>query len=81
MPIGSRFWQFNRAVRAAEIARGDAQMTRPSPEAEAAAMLRRVLDAVHRGELDADGREALGLLRRMEGAAAALEASSASQKR
>jgi ABC-type arginine transport system permease subunit len=56
-------------------------MTRPSPEAEAAAVLRGVLDAVHRGELEADGREALGLLRRMEGAAAALEASSANQKR
>ncbi len=57
------------------------RMTRPSPEAEAAAVLRRVLDAVHRGELEADGREALGLLRRIEGAAAALEAASANQKR
>ncbi len=55
-------------------------MTRPSPEAEVAAVLRRVLDAVHRGELDADGREALGLLRRMEGAAAALEAASGDEK-
>jgi hypothetical protein len=57
------------------------RMTRPSPEAEVAAMLRRVIDAVHRGELEAEGREALGLLRRMEGAAAALEASSANHKR
>jgi hypothetical protein len=48
-------------------------------------MLRRVLDAVHRGEVDADGREALGLLRRIEGAAAegaaaALEAASGDEK-
>ncbi len=40
---------------------------------KAAAMLRRVVDAVHAGDLDAEGREALGLLRRMEGAAVALE--------
>ncbi len=40
---------------------------------KAAAMLRRVVDAVHAGDLDAEGREALGLLRRMEGAVVALE--------
>lgn len=39
----------------------------------AAAMLRRLLDAVEEGDLDAPGSHGARLLRRMEGAAAALE--------
>ncbi len=51
-------------------------MARPvAPEAEAAATLRRVLGAVDAGDLEAEGRDALGLVRRMEGAAAAFEVS------
>jgi hypothetical protein len=41
---------------------------------EAAAMIRRVLDAVERGELTAGSARALALVRRLEGAALALEA-------
>ena len=41
--------------------------------AETAAMLRRLLDAVDRGELTASTPQALALMRRMEGAAATLE--------
>jgi hypothetical protein len=41
---------------------------------EAAAMLRRVLDAVERGDLDAGSGRATALVRKIEGAAAALEA-------
>ncbi len=37
-------------------------------------MLRRVLDAVERGDLDVGSTRALHLLRQIEGAAAALEA-------
>lgn len=42
--------------------------------AEAAALLRRLLEAVDRGELDATTPSAKALVRRMEGAAVALEA-------
>jgi hypothetical protein len=45
----------------------------PDP-AEAAAALRRVLAAVDAGDLDAASSQARALLRRMEGAVAALEA-------
>ena len=41
---------------------------------EAAAVLRRLLDAVDDGQLDAPGSQGARLLRRMEGAVAAWEA-------
>ena len=41
---------------------------------EVAELLRAVLDAVARGELEANSGKAKALLRRIEGAAAALEA-------
>ena len=41
--------------------------------AEAAAMLGRVLEAVDRGELDAESAHARALVRQMEGAAVAFE--------
>lgn len=41
--------------------------------AEAASAMRRVLAAVHAGDLDAASPQARALLRRMEGAVAALE--------
>lgn len=44
-----------------------------SHRTEAAALLRRVLDAVDRGELAADGPAAVAVVRRCEGAAIALE--------
>ena len=50
--------------------------TRRSVEAEAAAMLRRLLDAVERGELEPGGERGVALMRRMEGAAVALETTS-----
>ena len=43
----------------------------------AAALLRRILVAVEEGELEAKGPRAMALLRRVEGAAAALEATAA----
>lgn len=46
---------------------------RASDRTEAAALLRRVLDAVDRGELSADGPAAVAVVRRCEGAAIALE--------
>lgn len=42
--------------------------------ASTAALIRRLVDAVERGELTATGPKGLALLRRLEGAAAALEA-------
>lgn len=44
-----------------------------SDYAETAAILRRLLEAVDRGELTAATPQALALMRRMEGAAAAFE--------
>ena len=44
--------------------------------AEAARLLRAVLDAVEAGELEANGGQAVALVRRIEGAVAALEAAS-----
>lgn len=44
-----------------------------SESAEAAEMLRRVLDAVDAGELDAESARARTLVRQMEGAALAFE--------
>ncbi len=44
-----------------------------SDRTEAAALLRRVLDAVDRGELAADGPAAVAVVRRCEGAVIALE--------
>ncbi|GAC1603381.1 MAG: hypothetical protein NVS3B21_31930 [Acidimicrobiales bacterium] len=44
--------------------------------AEAAAVLRRLLEAVEVGEIDADASHALRLLRRLEGAVAAWEVES-----
>jgi hypothetical protein len=41
--------------------------------AEAAAMLRRLLDAVDVGDIEANGGRATALVRRMEGAAVAFE--------
>jgi hypothetical protein len=41
---------------------------------ETAALMRRLIDAVERGELDADTMSARRLLRRIEGATMALEA-------
>lgn len=41
--------------------------------AETAALIRRVLDRVDAGELEAETREELGMVRRLEGAAVALE--------
>ncbi|MHB8670801.1 MAG: hypothetical protein ACYDAD_09630 [Acidimicrobiales bacterium] len=49
--------------------------------ADAAAMLRRVLDAVDRGELDASGSAAASLVRHLEGAAAVLEIASGASPR
>lgn len=40
---------------------------------EAAAMVRRLLEAVDRGELDANSGQAVALVRRLEGAALAWE--------
>jgi hypothetical protein len=40
---------------------------------EAAAMLRRVLEAVERGELEGESSQARALVRRIEGAVVALE--------
>jgi hypothetical protein len=48
---------------------------------EAAQLARRILDAVERGELDADSPAARRLVRRLEGAAAAWEAEAVSSKR
>ncbi len=45
-----------------------------SVEAEAGTLIRRVLEAVERGELEAGGTHGVALLRRLEGAAVALEA-------
>lgn len=42
----------------------------------AAAMLRRLIEAVERGELEPGGERGVALVRRMEGAAVALEATS-----
>ncbi len=42
-------------------------------QAEAAAMLRRLLEKVERGELEAKGGQGARLLRRLEGAATAWE--------
>jgi hypothetical protein len=44
--------------------------------AEAAAVLRRLLDLVARGELDVSAGQGTAMLRRIEGAAVALEESS-----
>lgn len=44
-----------------------------SDRRETVVLLRRLLDAVHRGELSADGPVGAGLVRRLEGAATALE--------
>lgn len=53
----------------------DAGVEEPAEVArDAAAMLRRVLDAVERGELDAKGGRAVASMRQIEGAVAALEA-------
>lgn len=49
------------------MARGD------EVQREAAAVLRRILDAVGRGELDAETPQARRLARRMEGATGALD--------
>jgi hypothetical protein len=43
-------------------------------EVEAAAMIRRILDAVERGELAPGGVEGTAMVRRLEGAVVALEA-------
>lgn len=48
-----------------------------SVEAEAAALLRRLLEAVETGELEARGEAAQALVRQLEGAAVALETVSA----
>jgi hypothetical protein len=56
-----------------EILNGD-DMTEESIRKDAAEALRRLLDAEERGELDAPGSQGARLLRRMEGAAAGLEA-------
>ena len=53
----------------------------PDARAEAAAALRRFLDAVDRGELQADSAHAKALLRRIEGAISALEAATPDAKR
>lgn len=47
-------------------------MTSPDKPQEAAALLRRLLEAVDRGDLDATG-PAAGLVRQIQGAAEALE--------
>jgi hypothetical protein len=44
--------------------------------AEAAALLRRLVEAAERGELEATSAHAVALLRRIEGAAVALEKAS-----
>jgi hypothetical protein len=44
--------------------------------AEAAALLRRLIAAVHEGELEANSSQGRRLLRRLEGAAAAFEEAS-----
>lgn len=49
-------------------------MAKRSVEADAAAMMRRLLDAVEKGALEPGGAQGVALLRRMEGAAVALEA-------
>lgn len=49
-------------------------MVKENVQAETAALLRRLLVAVERGELDAQGEAADDLVRHIEGAVAALEA-------
>ena len=48
---------------------------------EAATTLRRLLDAIDNGEIDADDPKALALRRRLEGAAAAWEAAAGESDR
>lgn len=55
-------------------------MTTPDPQ-QAAEMLRRLLDAVESGELDADSAHARALMRRIEGAVTALDAMPEARKR
>jgi hypothetical protein len=50
-------------------------MAKRSVEAETAATLRQLLEAVEQGELEPGGERGVALMRRMEGAAVALEAS------
>lgn len=49
------------------------QENHPDPQ-ESAALLRRLLEAVERGELEANTPQARALLRHLEGAVSALEA-------
>lgn len=51
----------------------DDLVTAASDAGEAAAVLRRLLDAVEAGDLDADGPKAARVVRQLYGAAAALE--------
>ena len=60
-----------RRVRPQVVSQTDS-VTR-ADNAEAAAMLRRLLAAVDAGELEANGGRATALVRRMEGAAVAFE--------
>ena len=52
-------------------------MGRRSVERETAELLRRLLEAIDRGQVEANGPRAIALRRRIEGAIAALEAAAA----